>query len=80
MFKIPLIYMIPFSYFTQTIAWQILQIPQTPKTQKLLDQVRNRLRTLLYSVRTEATSVNWLKRLIIGHGKKQPKDMGAPGG
>ena len=47
------------------------------KTPKLLDQVRDRLRTLHYSLRTEESYVNWIKRFIIHNGKKHPKDMGA---
>ena len=47
------------------------------KTPKLLDQVRERIRTLHYSVRTEDAYVNWIKRFIVHHGKRHPKDMGA---
>ncbi len=48
-----------------------------PNSPKLLDQVRDRIRTLHYSVRTEDAYVNWIKRFILHHGKRHPKDMGA---
>ncbi len=43
---------------------------------KLLDQVRNLIRTKHYSIRTEETYVGWIKRFIMFHGKRHPKDMG----
>jgi len=45
---------------------------------KLLDQVRDVLRIKHYSYRTEQTYVDWIKRYIIFHKKRHPKDMGAP--
>ena len=44
---------------------------------KLLEQVRSRLRVKHYSIRTERTYVDWIKRFIWFHGKRHPKDMGA---
>ncbi|WP_173068955.1 integron integrase [Sulfurimicrobium lacus] len=44
---------------------------------KLLDQVRDKLRVKHYSIRTEQTYVDWIKRYIFFHGKRHPKDMGA---
>ncbi|MFW6053033.1 MAG: phage integrase N-terminal SAM-like domain-containing protein [Desulfosalsimonas sp.] len=43
---------------------------------KLLDQVRNLIRTKHYSIRTEETYVGWIRKFILFHGKKHPKDMG----
>jgi len=43
-----------------------------------MDQVRDRIRTLHYSLRTEEAYVNWIKRFILHHGKRHPRDMGAP--
>jgi hypothetical protein len=43
---------------------------------KLLDQVRDKIRKEHYSIRTEQAYVDWIKRLIIYHGKRHPKDMG----
>ncbi len=43
---------------------------------KLLDQVRNSLRQRNYSYRTEKTYIGWIKRYILFHNKKHPKEMG----
>lgn len=52
------------------------QNPSQPP--RLLDQVISRLRVKHYSLRTEKTYVDWIKRYIWFHDKKHPKDMGAP--
>lgn len=44
---------------------------------KLLDQVREQLRLKHYSYRTEETYLHWIKRFILFHGKRHPRDMGA---
>ena len=49
----------------------------TLKSPKLLDQVRDKLRVKHYSIRTEQTYSDWIKRYIFFHGKCHPKDMGA---
>ena len=51
--------------------------PSTPQPKKLLDQVRDTLRTKHYSRRTEQTYVEWIRRFILFHGKRHPKDMRA---
>ena len=43
---------------------------------KLLEQVRTALRTRHYSLRTEETYLSWIKRFILFHGKRHPRDMG----
>ncbi|OGU77435.1 MAG: integrase [Ignavibacteria bacterium RBG_16_34_14] len=43
---------------------------------KLLDIVRMELRTRHYSIRTEKTYLNWIKRFIIFHNKRHPIEMG----
>jgi integron integrase len=45
---------------------------------KLLDQVREKLRLKHYSIRTEESHVSWIRRFILYHNKKHPKDMGEP--
>lgn len=45
---------------------------------RLLDQVRARIRVKHYSLRTEQTYVGWIRRFILFHGKRHPRDMGAP--
>jgi integron integrase len=50
----------------------------TAKAPKLLDQVRLRMRAKHYSLRTEQSYLHWIKRFILFHGKRHPRDMGAP--
>jgi integron integrase len=45
--------------------------------QKLLDQARDRLRTMHYSYRTENTYLDWMRRYILYHHKRHPREMGA---
>ncbi len=44
---------------------------------RLLDQVRTRIRYLHYSYKTEQSYVQWIRRFILFHNKRHPKDMGA---
>jgi integron integrase len=44
---------------------------------KLLDDVRNLIRTRHYSYRTEEAYLNWIRRYILFHGKRHPAEMGA---
>jgi len=48
----------------------------TPKP-KLLDQLRETIRTRHYSHRTEEAYVMWVKRYIHFHGRRHPASMGA---
>ena len=43
---------------------------------KLLDQVRQRIRLKGYSIRTEKSYTEWIRRYILFHGKQHPKEMG----
>ena len=49
-----------------------------PSTQgpKLLDALRTQLRVMHYAIRTEDAYVDWVKRFILFHGKRHPRDMG----
>ena len=49
--------------------------PATPPKPKLLDQVRQAIRTRHYSPRTEETYVHWIKRFIFFHNKRHPAEM-----
>ena len=42
---------------------------------RLLDQVRDRIRTKHYSIRTEQTYIGWIKRFILFHDKRHPAEM-----
>jgi len=54
-------------------------IQTEPVTQqpRLLEQVVAKMRVKHYSLRTEKTYVDWIKRFIWHNGKRHPKDMGA---
>lgn len=55
-----------------------MQKANTPEASppRLLDQVRDRIRVKHYSIRTETQYVQWIKRFILFHGKRHPRDMG----
>jgi hypothetical protein len=42
---------------------------------KLLDQVRKILRLRHYSLRTEEAYLAWMKRFILFHGKRHPREL-----
>jgi integron integrase len=43
---------------------------------KLLEQVRTFMRARHYSRRTEEAYLDWMRRFILFHGKRHPRDMG----
>lgn len=47
------------------------------KSAKLLDQVRERIRYLYYSIRTEDSYVYWIRWFIRFHGMRHPAIMGS---
>ena len=49
-----------------------------PQPPKLLDQVRTAIRLRRMSYRTEQTYCDWIKRFILFHNKRHPKEMGVP--
>lgn len=57
-----------------TIGQTISAVSTPPKT-KLLDQVRETIRRKHYSIRTETTYIDWIRRYILFHHKQHPKDM-----
>ena len=44
----------------------------------LLDRVRDKIRVKHYSIRTEQSYVDFIKRFILFHGKRHPDTLGAP--
>jgi hypothetical protein len=53
--------------------------PATPPgAPRLLDQVRERVRYLHYSLRTEEAYVHWIRAFVRFHGRRHPRDMGGP--
>lgn len=59
-----------------------IEVPQRPlragagPKPKLLDQVRDAIRTRHYSYRTEEAYVGWIRRFIVFHHKRHPVAMG----
>ncbi|APV48907.1 integrase [Betaproteobacteria bacterium GR16-43] len=50
---------------------------QSPQSEpRLLDQVRHGIRMRHYSIRTERTYVHWIKRFVVFHGRRHPREMG----
>lgn len=43
---------------------------------RLMDQVRDVLRVHHYSLRTEESYLQWIRRFILFHGKRHPREMG----
>ncbi len=56
----------------------VTQIVPAALKPKLLDQVRDAIRTRHYSYRTEKAYVHWIKRFILFHDKRHPIEMGEP--
>ncbi len=50
---------------------------QSTTPPRLLDQVRDEIRLRHYSMRTEDAYLGWIKRFILFHRKRHPRDMGA---
>lgn len=53
-----------------------LQTP--PRGARLLDQVRDAVRRRHYSYLTEKAYRHWIRRFILFHGKRHPREMGEP--
>jgi hypothetical protein len=57
--------------------------PHVPETMpmskpRLPDRLREHVRVLHYSIRTDDAYVNWIRRYILFHGKRHPREMGQP--
>lgn len=66
-------------YYLVHLYQLYFMVPSTePRPQKLLDQVRASIRVKHYSYRTEESYVNWIRRYILFHNKRHPRDMGNP--
>ena len=53
-----------------------LSVNQEGDKPKLLDEVRRVIRLKHYSIRTEQSYCDWIKRFILFSGKRHPKEMG----
>jgi hypothetical protein len=56
----------------------LMTAPTTAPRPKLLDQVRQAIRTRHYSPKTEESYVHWIKRFIFFHNRRHPVEMSAP--
>jgi integrase len=45
---------------------------------RLLEQVRAEIRTRHYSRRTEEAYVHWIRRFIVFHGRRHPRELAGP--
>jgi integron integrase len=59
-----------------SVPWEGCGFIPNPKL-KLLDQVSEVMRFKHYSIRTETTYRDWIRRFIFFHGKRHPREMGA---
>jgi hypothetical protein len=51
--------------------------PRPPlRSNRLLDQLRERIRYDHYSLKTEQSYVQWVRRFVHFHGLRHPKEMG----
>lgn len=50
---------------------------RTGQGKKLLDQYSEALRNRHYSLRTEKTYISWVRKYILYHNKRHPREMGA---
>ena len=62
------------AHFPRTLS--LPPSPAAPQPPKLLNRLRDHLRTRHYSIRTEAAYVDWARRFILFHGKRHPLEMG----
>lgn len=46
------------------------------RSSPFLEEVRSAIRVRHYSIRTEEAYLGWIKRFVLFHGKRHPKDMG----
>ena len=45
---------------------------------RLMERVQNKIRFKQYSLRTERTYMEWIRRFILFNNKRHPDQMGAP--
>ena len=64
---------------TKTREFQVSTIPAQAageRKAKFLDQLRTFMRTRRYSRRTEQAYIDWVRRFILFHGKRHPRQLG----
>jgi len=63
---------VPKSFSIKPVLSHVLSLPKGCRS------IRDTIRLKHYSIRTEEAYVRWIKRYILYHGKRHPKDMGIP--
>ena len=56
---------------------RLYKIVPPKSSPRLLDAVRQAIRTRHYSPQTEKAYVSWIRRFVRFHGKRHPREMGA---
>jgi integron integrase len=70
--------------YENTVITPAPMLPPTPSPaasappRRLLDAVRERVRYLHYSLRTEEAYVHWVRDYVRFHGRRHPRDLGGP--
>lgn len=49
---------------------------ETSDKRKLFDEIRRAIRVRHYSIRTEETYIQWIRRFIIAKNKQHPRNLG----
>lgn len=62
--------------YERVLHQQLGELP-LPRPPRLLDQVKQAMRVKHYALRTEECYTQWIRRYILFHGKRHPRDMGA---
>jgi len=65
----------PFAVIDGGLSIKLGTLPPLNQKPKLLEQVRQAIRTRRYSEKTEKAYVHWIKRFIFFHNKRHPAEM-----
>lgn len=66
------------SSFPRIPAQQLSRHPAPERKFRLLESVRHRLRARRYSKRTERAYCDWIRRFVLYHERRHPRDMSEP--
>ena len=62
----------------QDTSQYAVNTPDTAGSTKslLLDRIRDKFRLKHYSIRTETAYVDWVRRFVVFHNRRHPRDLG----
>lgn len=69
---------LPVRWFTVRMSAIHLHVASALPAPRLLDQVRAACRVRHFSLRTEVAYIHWIRRYIVHHGKRHPREMREP--